>query len=84
MSQALVSLLGSPELMLQNISSEMKTRGLAEGLVCDHICYRVASEERYQELEGCSSESTGSTSRQITPSRWHLSSARTPRSGTGW
>jgi len=46
----MLDLLDSPEPMLETIYREMARHGLPLDLVCDHLCYRVATNERYEEL----------------------------------
>lgn len=47
----MISFLGSPDHMLQTIFHEMAQFGLPTDLPCDHICYRVETLERYEELK---------------------------------
>lgn len=47
----MISLLGSPDHMLRTILDEMDRLSLPSDLECDHICYRVATTDRYQELK---------------------------------
>lgn len=47
----MISLLGSPNHMLRTILDEMDRLLLPSDLECDHICYRVATTDRYQELK---------------------------------
>lgn len=45
-----MSILPSPIPMLDTVFAELAARGLPADLVCDHVCYRVATRQRYEEL----------------------------------
>mgnify|MGYP000877984588 CR=1 FL=1 len=36
--------------MLDVVFAELAARGMPTNLVCDHVCYRVATQQRYEEL----------------------------------
>jgi predicted metalloenzyme YecM len=44
-------ILGSPDEMLATIFDKMAELGLPTDLQCDHICYRVETLERYEDLK---------------------------------
>lgn len=46
---SVIDLLGDPHPMLESIYIELERLGLPK-LSCDHICYRVASVQRYEEV----------------------------------
>ena len=45
-----MTILPSPNPMLDVVFKELAVRGLPTSLQCDHVCYRVATQERYDEL----------------------------------
>ena len=44
-------LLGSPDAMLQRVYAALARHGLPLDLPCDHVCYRVATPARYDEIK---------------------------------
>jgi len=46
----MINLLGRPDAMMDAVLAQMQTLHLPTDLVCDHVCYRVATMERYIEL----------------------------------
>ena len=47
----MISFLGSPDQMLETVLNEMARLGLPTDFVCDHICYRVETHARYEEIK---------------------------------
>lgn len=47
----LKSLLGSWDEMMTVITKQLANFGISETDICDHLCYRVETQERYEELK---------------------------------